>query len=96
MKQELELMLGDVKSSNYLTGLENVGSVYYTPPPGMPIRPIIEPMSFNCIRIDHQKPLGMPDGFHMHDTYKVDRYDNLYGGHTTFKVGRDRLRIDLP
>jgi hypothetical protein len=31
----------------------------------------------------------------MHDTYKYDRYDNLYGGHTSIHIGDKRKTLDF-
>lgn len=28
-------------------------------------------------------------GGNLHDTFRVDRYDNIYGGHTTIDLGKD-------
>ena len=35
--------------------------------------------------------LGIPELRDIHDTFKLDRYGNLYSGHTTFN---DRFRIN--
>lgn len=28
-------------------------------------------------------------GGELHDTFRIDRYDNVYGGHTTLNMGKD-------
>lgn len=34
-------------------------------------------------------------GGNLHDTFKIDRYDNIYGGHTTLDLGKDIGKIHL-
>ena len=34
-------------------------------------------------------------GGNLHDTFRVDRYNNLYGGHTTVDLGNNQ-QIHLP
>lgn len=34
-------------------------------------------------------------GGNLHDTFKVDRYDNVYGGHTTVDLGKDNGNVHL-
>ena len=34
------------------------------------------------------------DGY-IHDTFKIDRYDNIYGGHTTIDLGNN-VKYHLP
>lgn len=38
--------------------------------------------------------LGIEEVGDLHDTFSVDRYGNLYGGHTTFK-GKFHINTDL-
>ena len=53
--------------------------------------PKIKP-SYNGVVIPHPKIPGVPD---LHDTYKIDRYDNLYKGHTTVNLPKDgKIRIN--
>lgn len=53
--------------------------------------PIIKP-SYRGVVMPHPKILGIPD---LHDTYKVDRFDNLYKGHTTINLpGDKKIRMD--
>ena len=48
--------------------------------------------SDNGVVIPHPKIPGVPD---LHDTYKIDRYDNLYKGHTTINLPNyGKIRID--
>ena len=40
-------------------------------------------------------PYGDKLGFDLHDTFKLDRYGNLYGGHSTSNLkGGGKLRIN--
>jgi len=42
-------------------------------------------------------PYGNIGGFggEMHDTFKIDRYDNIFGGHTTINIpGYDKKHLD--
>ena len=52
---------------------------------GIVITPLmeIEPLADGGITIPYGN-LGIPSLKDLHDTFKVDRYGNLYGGHTTF------------
>lgn len=34
-------------------------------------------------------------GGSLHDTFKVDRYDNIYGGHTTYDLGNNQ-KVHMP
>ena len=34
-------------------------------------------------------------GGSLHDTFKVDRYDNIYGGHTTLDLGNNQ-KVHMP
>lgn len=45
--------------------------------------PIIKPLGDGGITIPYGN-LGIPELRDLHDTFKIDRYGNLYGGHTTF------------
>jgi hypothetical protein len=62
----------------------------YTPPP-KPFEPMIIPTDSGFI-----VPLPPIPGIRdYHDTFKIDRYDNPYGGHTTFDInGFPKKRID--
>lgn len=52
---------------------ENIGQF-----PGLPSSPI------NPVVIPYGNQTGL--GGDIHDTFKIDRYDNLYGGHTSIKI----------
>lgn len=62
----------------------------YTPPP-KPFEPMIIPTDSGFIM-----PLPSIPGIRdYHDAFKIDRYDNPYGGHTTFDIpGFPKKRID--
>ena len=65
----------------------------YTPPP-KPFNPIIAPTPTGFV-VPHPPIPGIPEIRDYHDTYKIDRYDNPYGGHTTFDIpGFPKKRID--
>jgi hypothetical protein len=34
-------------------------------------------------------------GGNVHDTFRIDRYENIYGGHTTVDLGRN-VKIHIP
>lgn len=56
-----------------------------------PYEPKIIPID-NGIVIPHPKIPGI--GIDLHDTYKIDRYNNLYDGHTTINLpNNDKLRF---
>lgn len=69
----------------------------YTPPPkpfggnigqipGLPSSPI------NSVVIPYGNQTGL--GGDVHDTFKIDRYDNPYGGHTSIKIpGYEPVRL---
>lgn len=54
--------------------------VYYTPSPMDMVRSTFHFGAANKVIISH--PLH---DMHAHDTYKADRYGNVYNGHTTFQ-----------
>ena len=60
-------------------------SVLYTPK--------IKPLSNGGITIPYGN-LGIPGLKDLHDTFSVDRYGNLYGGHTTFD-NKFHINIDI-
>ena len=72
----------------------------YTPPP-KPFQPagnfgqMPGPQDINPFRtvIPYGNLTGL--GGDVHDTFKYDRYGNIYGGHTTINIpGYDKLKID--
>ncbi|TKJ17678.1 hypothetical protein CEE44_04060 [Candidatus Woesearchaeota archaeon B3_Woes] len=59
----------------------NVGQI-----PGLPSSPI------NPVVIPYGNQTGL--GGDVHDTFKIDRYDNPYGGHTSIKIpGVELVRV---
>ena len=58
-------------------------------------KPVDQPKiipSYNGAVIPHPTIPEVPD---LHDTYKIDRYGNLYDGHTTINLPNDgKIRID--
>jgi len=87
MRQQLESMMDSYQpmvseqrqATYFVVGdLESLGvSALYTPKPGF------IPLSEGGISIPYGN-LNIPELKDLHDTFKVDRYGNLYGGHTTF------------
>ena len=62
--------------------------------PPKPFKPIIQPTPTGFV-VPHPPIPGLPDIRDYHDTYKIDRYYNPYGGHTTFDIpGFPKKRID--
>lgn len=61
----------------------------YTPPL-KPFRPRIIPSLIGIV-IPH--PITDLPLINLHDTYKIDRYDNLYGGHTTADSKEGKKKI---
>jgi hypothetical protein len=54
--------------------------------PGLPSSPI------NPVVVPYGNQTGL--GGDVHDTFKIDRYDNPYGGHTSIKIpGYEPLRM---
>jgi len=51
----------------------NIGQI-----PGLPSSPI------NPVVVPYGNQTGL--GGDVHDTFRIDRYDNLYGGHTSIKI----------
>jgi len=99
MRQQLESMMDSYQptvseqrqQTYFVVGdLENLSaSALYTPKPGF------KPLANGGISIQYGN-LGIPGLKDLHDTFSVDRYENLYGGHTTFDskfhINTDPLR----
>lgn len=96
MSQALEQLLENAPSipqeqmyqtiDTYATGTTQL---YSFDPPGE--FPKIVPTDTGVV-IPHPTIPEVPD---LHDSYKIDRYDNLYKGHTTVNLpGDGKIRID--
>ena len=68
-RQQTYFVVGDLESLS--------ASALYTP------KPDFKPLAGGGFTIPYGN-LGIPELRDLHDTFKVDRYGNLYGGHTTF------------
>ncbi|HII71165.1 TPA: hypothetical protein HA265_00230 [Candidatus Woesearchaeota archaeon] len=103
--QALEQMLGNAPATNesldaYTTGLSRMYSGPMGPGgfgPGPMPGPLAQP---GVIRPSYGQtviPYGdiLRNGGEFHDTFKIDRYGNPYGGHTTFNLpGYKKQRMD--
>jgi hypothetical protein len=66
--------------------------MFYTPT--NPFEPMIVPTD-NGFIIPYGPTPWLPEPGNYHDTFKIDRYNNPYGGHTTFDIPDfPKLRID--
>jgi len=89
---EFEPTFGRTKLYEIIDIYKSRTSVLYTPKP-KPFEPKIVPTN-NGIVIPHPSITDIPIK-DWHDTYKIDRYDNPYGGHTTLDIsGFPKKRIN--
>ena len=65
-------------------------------PPGMGPSPINQPLNSTPGLYYSNRNYGQfSTGGNLHDTFRIDRYDNIYGGHTTVDLGGGQ-QIHLP
>ena len=102
MAEALEQMLNDfevpsISNESLYTSIDMYAAsvpALYTGDFFEPRDPLIRPRP-NGFVIPHPPIDGLPEIKDYHDTYKIDRYDNPYGGHTTFNIpGFPKKRID--
>ncbi len=93
LEQMLEFALRSWQKQLYqTTDVYTAGTTaLYTPPP-KPFNPKPFFPTSTGFGISIPKPLKEIDDYH--ETFKIDRYDNLYGGHSTITIGGKKIRID--